>query len=87
MQRVNTGVLSAAIDTLHGARQLPPREAVERLSSFLEGISAEFNGRLAETATAALNLLVTSLGENGFATDEAWQHAIETMVSLANNPK
>jgi hypothetical protein len=86
MARTNTGVVAAAIDTLHGARRLPPAEAVEKLNSFLEALSAEPDGKFIADAKVALDKLVTSLREKGSATDDAWGHAIETMVSLSNNP-
>ena len=39
--------------------------------------------RLAD-ATVALDSLVTHLEEGGSASNDTWQHAIETMVSLAH---
>lgn len=86
MGRINTGVIAAAIDTLHGARRLPPAEAAEKLTSFRESVSAEPEGKFTAEAMAALDTLLTSLRKNGPATHDEWGHAIETMVSLSNNP-
>ena len=86
MARINTGMVAAAIDTLHGARRLPPEAAVEKLKSFLDALSAEPEGKFIADAKAALNTLVSSLRMKGSATDDAWGHAIDTMVSLSNNP-
>jgi hypothetical protein len=86
MARINTGVVAAAIDTLHGARRLPPAEAVEKLTSFLDSLSAEPEGKFSADAMAALDKLVTSLREKGSAANDTWGHAIDTMVSLSNNP-
>jgi hypothetical protein len=88
MARINTGSISAAIDTLHGARKLPPDEAIERLRSFSDTVSPPgHDGKFTTDARTALNLLVTDLEKNGSASDDVWQGAIETMTSLANNPE
>ena len=88
MTRINTGSIAAALDALHGARKLPPDKAIEHLNSFLDVLSPLApENKIAGDAFAALNLLVTSLEENGSATDDAWQHAVETMTSLANSSK
>jgi len=88
MTRINTGSVSAALDTLHGARKLPPGEAIERLHSFLDTISPPgHESRFPADARAALNSLITSLETAGSATDDVWQRAIEAMTSLANNPE
>jgi hypothetical protein len=88
MTRINTGSVSAAVDTLHGARGLSPSEAIEHLNSFLDTISPPgHDGKSASAARAALNTLVTSLETKGSATDDDWQGALETMTSLANNPE
>jgi hypothetical protein len=51
MMRINTGSISAALDTLHGARKLPTEEAIERLGSFLDTISPPgHEGKLAVEA-------------------------------------
>jgi hypothetical protein len=85
MARINTGVVAAAIDTLHGARRLPPAEAVEKLTSFLDSLSGEPESKFSADAMAALDKLVTSLRQKGSAADDTWGHAIDTMVSLSNN--
>jgi hypothetical protein len=74
----------AALDTLHGAR-LPPAEAVAKLHDFLESIdtSVPDSPRFAD-ASEALRTLVSQLETEGTATDDDWQRAIETMLSLAN---
>jgi hypothetical protein len=76
---------TAALDTLHGARSLPPDEAVAKLRDFLESINTTVpdSPRLAE-ASDALMILVSQLEREGSATDDEWQHAIGTMLSLAN---
>ena len=77
---------TAALDTLHGARSLPPEEAIAQLRDFLESINSSFTDspRLAD-ASDALRILVSQLETGGAATDDDWQHAIETMLSLAND--
>lgn len=88
MTRINTGSVSAALDTLHGARKLPPEEAIERLRSFLDTISPPgHDSKFASDASAALGLLINGLETNGSAGDDVWQGAIEKMTSLANNPE
>jgi hypothetical protein len=88
MTRINTGSISAAIDTLHGARKWPPAEAIEHLRSFLDTISPPgHNTKSALEARDALNLLISGLEMDGAAGDDVWQRAIETMTSLANNPE
>jgi hypothetical protein len=76
---------TAALDTLHGARGLPPEEAIAKLRDFLESINTFVpdSPRLAQ-ASDALTILVGQLETEGTATDDDWQHAIETMLSLAN---
>ncbi len=76
---------TAALDTLHGARGLPPAEAAAKLRDFLDSISTSVpdSARLAD-ASGALRTLVSSLETKGAATDDDWEHAVETMLSLAN---
>ena len=78
-------VATAALDTLQGARKLPADQAAQRLRDFLQTLtSSETEGdRLAE-ASAALTALVEGLEQEGAAENDAWQQAIETMVSLVN---
>ncbi|MET0409075.1 MAG: hypothetical protein ABW006_11970 [Hyphomicrobium sp.] len=88
MTLINTGSVSAALDTLHGARKLPPAEAIEYLRSFLGTLSPPgHNTKSASDARDALSLLINKLETNGFAGNDVWQQAIATMTSLANNPE
>ena len=77
---------AAALDTPHGARELPPDEAVARLRDFLVSISSHVpnSARLAD-ASGALNSLIQALEANKSASNDDWQNAIETMLSLAND--
>jgi hypothetical protein len=76
---------TAALDTLHGARSLPPAEAAAKLRDFLESIQTSIpdSPRLAD-AREALRTLISQLEKQGTATDDDWQRAIETMLSFAN---
>jgi hypothetical protein len=78
-------VATAALDTLQGARKLPAGQAPQRLRDFLQTLesSGTESDRLAD-ASAALTALVDDLEQKGVADNDAWQHAVETMVSLAN---
>jgi hypothetical protein len=78
-------VAAAAIDTLQGARKLPPEEAVQKLGDFLRNLksSTAAGDRMAD-ASSALTALVDELQKKGAADNDAWQRAVETMVSLAN---
>jgi hypothetical protein len=85
---MNTSVgqlAAAALDTLHGARSLPPPEAAAKLRDFLESMRTSIpdSPRLAD-ASGALRILVSQMEAEGAATDDDWQGAIETMLSLAN---
>jgi hypothetical protein len=76
---------TAALDTLHGARSLPPAEAAAKLRDFLNSISTSVpdSSRFAD-ASGALRTLVSRLETEGLATDDDWEHAIQTMLSFAN---
>ncbi len=76
---------AAALETLHGARALPPAEAAAKLRDFVDSIGTIVppTDRLADASTA-LRTLVNQLESDGIATDDAWEHAIETMHSFAN---
>ena len=78
-------VAAAALDTLQGARKLPAEQAAERLCEFLQSLNAsgDEGDRLVD-ASQALTALVDDLQQKGVAGNDAWQHAIETMVSLVN---
>jgi hypothetical protein len=77
---------AAALDTLHGARELPAAEGAAKLRDFLNSINSHIpdSPRVSE-ASGALNSLVTNLEAQGSASDDDWQSAIETMLSLAND--
>jgi hypothetical protein len=75
---------AAALDTLHGARELPPAEAISKLHDFLGSIQTSPDSPRLVDASGALRLLVSQLEAGGAATDDDWQRAIETMSSLAN---
>jgi len=76
---------AAALETLHGARALAPAEAAAKLRDFVDSIGTIVppTDRLAE-ASSALRTLVDQLESEGIATDDAWEHAIETMLSFVN---
>jgi hypothetical protein len=76
---------TAALDTLHGARGLPPERAAAELRDFLNSISSPLpnSARLAD-ASSALDTLVQKLEKEGSASNDDWEKAIETMLSLAN---
>jgi hypothetical protein len=74
-----------ALDTPHGARELPSKEAAAELGDFLNSISSSIHDspRLA-AASAALQDVVHKLEVDGSASDDDWLSAIDTMHSLAN---
>lgn len=76
---------AAALDTLHGARELPAAEAAAKLRDFLNSMSSHIpdSPRLSQ-ASGALNNLVTNLEDQGSGSNDDWESAIETMLSLAN---
>ena len=76
---------TAALDTLHGARGLPPAEAAGKLRDFLESINTSIpeSTRLAD-ASSALKTLVGKLESGKPTTDDDWGHAIQAMESLAS---
>ena len=76
---------TAALETLHGARGIPPAEATAKLRDFMDSIGTIVppTARLAE-ASGALRTLVNQLESDGSATDDTWEDAIETMLSFAN---
>jgi hypothetical protein len=76
---------TAALDTLHGARGLPPGEAAAVLQDFLNSLTSSVSDSpRAAQASGALKNLVHKLKSEGSATDDDWQSAITTMLSLAN---
>jgi hypothetical protein len=86
---IESELATAALNTLHGARGLPPEEAAAELGDFLNSISSPVpsGNRLSEALRAALRALkslIDKLEADGSASDDDWQFAIETMLSLAN---
>jgi hypothetical protein len=71
---------------LHGARSLPLGKAVEALQPFLNAMRHRIPGadRFADASANAVTELVQSLEARGSATDDAWQAAIESTLSFAN---
>jgi hypothetical protein len=82
----NKQLASDALRILHGARSLPPAEAVAALRPFLESMRKETSkgDRLADASSAAVNELVRSLEANRAATDDLWQDAIDATLSFAD---
>jgi hypothetical protein len=76
---------TSALETLHGARCLPPAEATAKLRDFADSMGTIIppTARLSD-ASGALRTLVSQLELERAATDDAWEHAIETMLSFAN---
>jgi hypothetical protein len=76
---------TSALETLHGARCLPPAEATAKLRDFADSMETIIppTARLLD-ASGALRTLVYKLGLERAATDDTWEHAIETMLSFAN---
>ena len=74
------------LDILHGARSLPPAEAIKALRPFVmtmrNRVSA--NERLADASAAAVGALVQTLETRGVATDDLWEEAIEASLSFVN---
>ena len=76
---------SDVLRILHGARGLPPAEAAEALTPFLESMRKSDSGdALARASIAAVTELARSLKENHAASDDLWQEAIEATLSFAN---
>ncbi len=75
-----------ALHILHGARSLPLGKAVEALQPFLNAMRHRIPGadRLADASADAVTELVRSLEARGSAADDAWQAAIESTLSFAN---
>jgi hypothetical protein len=71
---------------LHGARSLPPAEAIEALRPFMKTMRYRAFGSdgLADASTAAVSALVERLEAEGVATNDLWEEAIETSLSFAN---
>jgi hypothetical protein len=75
-----------ALHVLHGARSLPIGKAIEALQPFLTAMRHRVTGadRFADASANAVTELVQSLETRGVATDDAWQAAIESTLSFAN---
>ncbi len=74
-----------ALRILHGARGLPPAQAIEALTPFLEAMRKEHSAdKLAEASTVAVAKLVRSLEESHVASDDLWGQAIDATLSLVN---
>jgi hypothetical protein len=84
--RVEAESIRNVLHILHGARSLPPAEAIEALRPFMNTMRDRVSGtdRLADTSAAAVNALVQRLETKGVATDDLWEEAIESSVSFAN---
>jgi hypothetical protein len=81
---IESELATAALDTLHGARELPSKEAAAHLRDFLGSISSPVSNSDRLSGASALKSLVDKLEAKGSASDDDWQSAIETMLSLAN---
>jgi hypothetical protein len=76
---------AGVLDFLHGAREFPPENAAAGLREFVDSLSAsnDQSVRLTE-ARDALRELVHALETEKAASDDTWQKAIQTTVTLAN---
>ena len=83
MSTSQSQLATAALETLHGARGLPPAQAAAKLRDFVDSIGIPPTARVAD-ASGALRTLVNELEAQGAATDDTWEYAIETMLSFAN---
>jgi hypothetical protein len=84
MSSSNKQLASDVLRILHGARSLPPAEAVEALRPFLESVPKNGSGdKLSVASIAAVTELSRSLKENHAASDDLWQAAIDATLSLA----
>jgi hypothetical protein len=79
-------VAGDVLQVLHGARGLPPSEAVEALRPFLNTMRSRASGIdvLADASADAVGALVQRLEATGIATDDLWEEAIEASLSFAN---
>lgn len=71
---------------LHGARGLPPSEAIKALRPFLNEMNSRIPGgdRFGDASAMAVSDLVLSLETKSIATDDIWLDAIQTTLSLAD---
>jgi hypothetical protein len=84
MSSTESRLTADALDTLHGARELPSKEAADILKDFLNSLGSLIPDRSRTAASSALKNLVRKLEVEESASDDDWQSAIETMLSLAN---
>lgn len=76
---------SEVLRILHGARELPPVEAAEALTPFLNLMHKQGStDKLASASVAAVTELSRRLKENHAASDDLWQEAIEATLSFVN---
>ena len=76
---------SEVLQILHGARRLPPAEAAEALTPFLNLMRKQGStDKLGSASLAAVTKLLRSLQENHAASDDLWQEAIEATLSFVN---
>jgi hypothetical protein len=78
--------VNGVLHILHGARGLPPAEAVKALRPFMNTMHnrTPSSDRLADASAAAVSVLVQTLEAKGVATDDLWEVAIESSLSFAN---
>jgi two-component sensor histidine kinase len=79
-------LVSDVLHILHGARSLPPADAIEALRPFVDAMHNRGSGidRFADASAAAVSALVQRLEATGAATDDLWEEAIESSLSFAN---
>ena len=81
-----SGGVHNVLDVLHGARGLPPSEAVEALRPFLNTMRGRASGIdvIADASADAVGALVQRLEATGIATNDLWEEAIEASLSFVN---
>jgi two-component sensor histidine kinase len=79
-------LVNDVLHILHGARSLPPAEAIEALRPFMNTMRNRASGtdRFADASAAAVSALVQRLEAKGVASDDLWEEAIESSLSFAN---
>ena len=84
-----SGGVHNVLHVLHGARGLPPSEAVEALRPFLNTMRGRASGIdvIADASADAVGALVQRLEATGIATNDLWEEAIEASLSFANEPR
>jgi len=81
-----SGGLHNVLDVLHGARGLPPSEAIAALRPFLNTMRNRASGIdvIADASADAVGALVQRLEATGIATNDLWEEAIEASLSFVN---